>query len=98
VLQPIYDTLGPERAEALPGLHCATGCDTTGSISSIGEKKAMKAFMKAPSHVIQALSELGINDQPSTHVIKNCEQFYCTLLSSKQMSSCDAATLRWKRI
>jgi len=92
-LKPIHDILGPERAAALPGLHSITGCDTTGPISGIGKKKAMKAFMKAPSHIVQALSELSTGDQPARHIIENCEEFYCLLLSSKEVTGSNAATL-----
>jgi hypothetical protein len=74
-----------------------TGCDTTGQISGIGKKTGLKTFMKAPSHIIEALSQVGFGDKPSREVIKGCEEFYCMLLSSKEVSASDAATLRWKK-
>jgi hypothetical protein len=97
VLKPIYDQLGTERAEALPGFHAVTGCDTTGQISGVGKKGALKVFMKAPPQIIDALGQLGIGDVPSTEVIERCEEFYCMLLGTKEVSGSDAATLRWQR-
>ena len=96
-LQPIYDWLGPHRSMALPGVHAITGCDTTGQISGVGKKSALKVLMKAPAHIIDALGQIGIGDDPSPETIQCCEEFCCMLLSTKQVSAKEAADLRWKK-
>jgi hypothetical protein len=79
-----------EKAKALPEYHAVTGSDTTGQICGFGKNK----FMKAPVNIINALSQLGQDDIPSSEIITGCEQFLCMALSTKQTSACDAATLR----
>ena len=96
-MKPIFDALGPEHANALPGLHSITGCDTAGSISGIGKVTALKAFRQAPVEVITALTDIGKDDRPSDTILERCEEFYCQMLSSKAVSASNAGTLRWKR-
>ena len=96
-LQPIYDKLGIEKAKALPGYHAITGSDTTGQICGVGKKKSFTVFMKLPVNIINTLLQLGQDDMPSSEIIARYEQFLCMTLSTKQISACDAATLRWKK-
>jgi len=56
----VFEALGPQRADALPGLHSITRSDTTGQICGVGKTKVLNAFMKAQQEIIQALSELEI--------------------------------------
>ena len=77
-----------------------TGSDTshtTGKICSVGKKSDLKVLMKAPSHVIPALADLGKDEKPPTNVISGCEEFCCMLVGTNNISARDHATLRWKK-
>ena len=77
-----------------------TGSDTshtTGKIRSVGKKSALKVLMKAPSHVISALADLGKDEKPPANVISGCDEFCCLLVSTNNISARDLATLRWKK-
>ena len=93
---PIYEAIGEKRAAGLPGYHALTGCDISGKIKGVGKTSSFKTFMNAPSHIIEGLTELGIGNEPSQKVYSACEEFFCTLLSSKHVSAKDAPSLRWK--
>ena len=58
-LKPIYESLGPLKAAALPGFHCITGCDTCGQIRGKGKKSAFKVFCKSSICIFNALANLG---------------------------------------
>ena len=55
----IYETLGCDRAAALPGLHAISGADVTGSFNGKAKTSFWKTFMVAPVNVMRALSALG---------------------------------------
>ena len=81
---------------ALLGFHAMTGSDTshtTGKIHRIGKKSVLKVLMKAPSHVISALADLGKDEKPPANVISGCEEFCCLLVSTYNISARDPATL-----
>ena len=56
MLKPIFETLGPLKAAALPGFHCLTGCDTSGQIRGKGKKSAFKVFFRFFTFSFKSLS------------------------------------------
>ena len=69
LLKPIYVHLGTSKAAVLPGFHCSTGCDTCGHIKGIGKKSAFKAFTETTPAEHSALSQLGVEEMPSSDVV-----------------------------
>ena len=78
-LQPIYDTVCPEKSGALINWNAITGCDTTGDIHGKGKKGCFAAFMKASPTILTALAGLGEGDEPSEDVLRGCGEFMCSL-------------------
>ena len=95
MLKPIYESLGPMRAAALPGFHCITGCDTCGQIRGKGKKNAFKVFWKSSPSILNALADLGKEDKPSTEVLDGCEKFLCQLVRTKKYQGETAGEVRW---
>lgn len=95
MLEPIYDQLGPEKSAAVINWHSLTGCDTTGHIYGKGKKGCFTAFLDANSRVIQAITNLGIGEEPSEDVVSGCEEFLCTLFCPKGQNITTARDLRW---
>ena len=69
MLKPIFESLGPLKAAALPGFHCITGCDTCGQIRGKGKKSAFKIFCKSSTSILNALIDLCKEDRPSAEAI-----------------------------
>ena len=44
----ISDSLGPEKAKALPFFHAITGCDTTSAFAGIGKRTAWDVWNAFP--------------------------------------------------
>jgi len=57
-IEPLWADLGPNRAQALPGLHALSGADNTGRFARIGKPTWFKLFMEAEEDVIEALCTL----------------------------------------
>ena len=95
LIKPIFDKLGPERATALINWHALKGCDTTGHIQGKGKKGCFTSFLEASQAVLDALSKLGEDEEPSDAVIKGCEEFLCKLFCGKGMNIKEAKDLRW---
>ena len=96
MLKPIFESLGPLKAAALPGFHCITGCDTCGQIHGKGKKSAFKIFCKSSTSILNALANLGKEERPSAEVIDGCEKFLCQLVSTKKCQGETAGEVRWK--
>ena len=94
-LQPIYNALGKSKVLALRGLHAMSGCDTTGHIQGKSKTAWWSAFLKASASVIDALSILGIDDEPSEMVLQGCEELVCQLYNTKKASHKEAKEARW---
>ena len=94
-LQPIFDKLGPEKSKAAIKAHSLTGCNTTGRIYRKSKRNTFKAFLDAAPEIVEAISSLGIGDEPSKDVIEKCQQFLCGLLCKKCNSTINAADLCW---
>ena len=91
---PIYEALGPNRATALPGFHTLTGCDTTGHIQNKSKSTYFAKFMKASDDILQALSSLGVGNEPDEHVLAGCKKFLCQIFLPKHEYS-RASDVRW---
>lgn len=91
-LKPIYDSLGPAKAAALPGFHALSGADNTGHIRGKGKSTCFKAFLRAGVDVTSAIAGLGVGAQPSDSVVSGCEEFVCQLFNSNIAT---AKALRW---
>ena len=90
LLKPIYVRLGTSKAAVLPGLHSLTGCDTCGHIKGIGKKTAFnmfKAFTETTPAEHSALSQLGVEEMPSSDVVSGYERFLCMLLGTKKQTN-----------
>ncbi|KAK5647771.1 hypothetical protein RI129_002663 [Pyrocoelia pectoralis] len=81
-LQPIFEALGPTLSAALPGFHCFTGSDTTGTFSGKGKASCWKLFCNASEDIISAFSNLGNGLLPSEEVLTGLEKFVCQLYIS----------------
>jgi hypothetical protein len=78
-LQPIFDSLGPKRAAALPGLHALSGADVTGSFSGKAKTSFWKKFIEAEDCTLIALSSLGVTDNISESTLLEIEKFVCAV-------------------
>src|SRR6218665_3112622 len=57
VIDPIWRSIGPERATAFPAFHTFTGADNTGRFSRIGKATWLQLYMKANRDVISSLQQ-----------------------------------------
>ena len=96
MLEPIYNALGPDKAEALCKLHALTGCDTTGHINGKSKKSCLEAYLKAGPEIVAAISSLGIGTEPSEDVIMSCVSFLCSICCRKGVHITEPRNLRWK--
>lgn len=94
-LQPIYDVLGEDKAEALCKWHALTGCDTTGHIRGKSKKACLQAFLKADATTVAAINSLGIGCEPSDETIDGCMSFLCSLFCKKGVNITQPYSLRW---
>lgn len=93
-LKPIYDSIGARLADALPGFHAFTGCDTTGHFAGKGKQRCWKALKKSRDNVIAAFVQLGTTDTISPEMERALEQFVCQLyLPGTDLS--ELAAVRW---
>ena len=57
-IKPLWITLGPEKAKALPAFHAFSGADNTGRFARIGKATWFKLFLESDDDVIRALCML----------------------------------------
>ena len=95
-LGPIYQTIGPDKAAALPGLHAFSGADNTGSFAGRGKLAFWKRFWEAKddSNEISALKSLGTTRMPTDIVYVGLEEFLCKVYLPDTMIA-NVAKLRW---
>ncbi|PHT96222.1 hypothetical protein BC332_34852 [Capsicum chinense] len=89
-LKPIFDSLGPLKAAALPGLHALSGCDTTGSFANKGKPSWWKCFLNCSNEALEALVNLGKSRSLSDEIIKTLEEFICQLIVAAVLMACPA--------
>ena len=78
-LKPIYNALGEEKVNALPGFHAFTGSDTTGAFAGKGKLSCWKAFQQCDTNILQAFANLGLDATPSNGIFDALERFVCKL-------------------
>ncbi len=86
-IKPLWQVLGPEKANALIGLHALSGCDTTGRFNYIGKPTWFHHFCKAPPYIIEALSKLGSPDELTAEVISAIAEFVCMIYTPKSVNT-----------
>ena len=92
-VQPLYVSLGNERAKAILAFHAFSGADTTGRFAGKTKASCFKTFMAAGTHIHQAFASMGIED-PSSETMKALERFVCLLYSPKTLYQ-TTSELRW---
>jgi hypothetical protein len=70
--------IGPELCKALPSLHALTGCDSTGALSGIGKKTALRKLQNDVQQQ-RRVAELGELIPPTVDTICACEECLCSL-------------------
>ena len=75
-------TLPKEMAEALPGLHTLTGCDSTSAFHGKGKSQAFALALKDPAY-LNALKALGEDITVSTSVERMLETFVIIVWNEK---------------
>ena len=78
-LGPIYEDLGPQKAETLPGLHDMSGSDNTGSFAGKGKHAFWKAFQDPSEGILTVLINLWTTNQLQDDTAASLEQFICTV-------------------
>ena len=73
-LGSIYEALGPEKAEALPGLHAMSGSDSRKSKHAF-----WNAFQDSSEGILTALINLGTTNELQDDTAASLEQFICTV-------------------
>eukprot|EP00918_Siedleckia_nematoides_P010740 GHVU01023493.1.p1 GENE.GHVU01023493.1~~GHVU01023493.1.p1 ORF type:complete len:196 (+),score=12.03 GHVU01023493.1:75-662(+) len=94
-VKAIFDKLGAIKSTALINWHALTGCDTTGHIQGKGKTGCFSAFMTGSEEVLDAISNLGLGEQPSAKVLLGCEQFLTSLFRPTKLTTSSAKELRW---
>ena len=69
-------------AEALPGLHTLTGCDSTSAFHGKGKSQAFALALKDPAY-LNALKALGEDITVSTSVERMLETFVIIVWNEK---------------
>ncbi|KAG1680475.1 hypothetical protein GQR58_012395 [Nymphon striatum] len=93
-LGPLYEAIGENLAETLPGFHAFSGCDQTGTICGKSKVSCWNALRKAERPVLDAFSTLGSSTVISEDTYKMLERFVCQLyIPSTQLAS--AREVRW---
>ena len=69
--------IGSKKTEALVGLHCFTGSDTTGKFRKKGKTTWLKKFEAAPGKKVQAFVQLGKPMNVNDRVVEALGEFVC---------------------
>ena len=80
-INKIVDVIGHDVAQALPGLHAFTGCDSTSAFVRKGKKQPLK-LLKSRPEFIEAFCALGqLADVVDDMLFTKLEHFVCVLYS-----------------
>ena len=90
----IYSALGPSIADALPGLHSLSGCDTTGCFAGKAKVSFWNIFCQANNSMISALGALGTSSGLDDENCAALEAFICRV-NNTQTSISKVSQLRW---
>jgi len=94
VLKPIYQAMGQNVAQSLPGFHALTGSDTTSRFSDTGKITCWNVLLKASKTVLDSIKSQGPVDTPSQNMYDGLEE-HVYLLYSPHSNIIDVEKLRW---
>lgn len=94
-IEPIWTTLGRDKAKALPALHAFSGADNIGRFARVGKTTWFKLFLEADEHVVQALTMLASNSEVSEDQLSTLASFVCTAYCPKGIQIRSVPELRW---
>ena len=84
----VRQSIGDDVADALPGLHAFTGCDTTSCFVRKGKKKPYVIMSKSPDFVKMFVQlPCLISSQPADILFASLEKFVCSLYGYSQHSN-----------
>lgn len=92
-IKPVHDAVGSTIAEALPGFHAFTGCDTTGKFTGKGKVTCWNTLTAARPNVIRAFG-LGETNELSQNTFDALEEFVCRLYCLRS-AIVNISDLRW---
>ena len=82
-MKKVLSAVGNDLAEALPGLHAFTGCDSTSAFVRQGKKLPLKLLKRSPQFV-DAFRCLGqVANAIPENIFSQLESFVCAMYSSK---------------
>lgn len=82
-LKSIANALGPTKTAALPAFHALSGADVTGGFSGKGKATCWDEFDNASTPILQALANLGCEEQPDDGTKHGVEQLVCRMYQPK---------------
>uniref|UniRef100_A0A1Y1L134 Uncharacterized protein n=1 Tax=Photinus pyralis TaxID=7054 RepID=A0A1Y1L134_PHOPY len=102
-LQPLYEALGPLKAEALPGLYALSGPDVTGDFKGKAEISFWNKFLEGtPLHFRHWL--LWVKTKHKVTDFEQIEAFVCSLYSASKLcfkslaiQRCHYQCIEWNR-
>ena len=94
-IEPIWTTLGRDKAKALPALHAFSGADNIGRFSRVSKTTWFKLFLEADGHVVQALTMLTSSNEVSETQLSTLASFVCTAYCPKGINIKSIPELRW---
>ena len=95
IINKVVETLGQEICDALPGLHCFTGCDTCSAFVRKGKILPLKLLREQP-RFIGTFSKLGKSEALDDETLRDLEAFTC-LLYDKKTKCTDIDRLRYTK-
>lgn len=94
-IEPIWRTLGWEKAQALPVFHAFTGADNIGKFSGISKTKWFQQYLKADMSLTRALMKLPEEGDLTLEVKNELAKFVCLKYCPKGVCITTIPYLRW---
>ena len=95
-IKPLWTSLGPEKAKALPAFHAFSGADNTGKFARFGKATWFKQFLESDDDVIRALCMLcDDTDVTEDFLESTLARFVCTAYCPKGLHISSIPDLRW---
>jgi len=95
-IKPLWITLGPEKAKALPAFHAFSGADITGRFSQIGTASWFKLFLESDDDAIRALCMLRDDTDVTEDFLQLAlSRFVCNAYCPKGLQISSILDLRW---
>ena len=93
-IQPIWRTLGRQKAQALPVFHAFTGMDNVGKFSGVSKTKWLHKYMKADVGLPRELLKLPVEGDLTQEVKDELEKFVCLMYCPKGINITNIPDLR----